>query len=529
MPIFGEYETVGEAHAVTYFHNHFSTVWRVRKGEDHGDRSHYALKCITPRRRETYHKGDSDDQKLEADSGLAFIEVFKQIKKAQSEGGRSLAPIHAFGTCEAGVWYVTDFCERHSLKVWVNRQGQVDDQSLRHVVHSVVIGCLTLKRSCARSHGNLKLSNVLRGGRNQTLRKTRFMLADPMPLPSASISRLNKTDRRNIGGMVHDVFEVQDLKAIGELILQLVEGRVIESGFDYNYPISFSPAWGRLGKEGENWRDLCNQLLDPQLTLDKVNLKWLAAKTKPSSTGRNLATFSSVLLASVLVGGGAYLFLKKSKTTTTTSLVKPQPSEVQTTSAVPTNPNPSPNNADLEYNAAMTAGNAALNSGKYDEAISDANTALGIIPNDSAATTLLKQAQLASAFANAKRLKLDDPGQALDNLKVVLQMKPGDQEALALQKQINDLLVLDDQLRDLMNLFDVSGNGPAVDPKKSIPPNLKSELISQGKSLSDYAFDLVKDKTCENLKNKYQLIGVGWLNPEREQDIKDLVRMINRY
>ena len=44
------------------------------------------------------------------------------------------------------------------------------------------------------------------------------------------------------------VVEAHDLRAIGELILELVEGRLIQNGYDYNYPVDRSPGWDRLGK-----------------------------------------------------------------------------------------------------------------------------------------------------------------------------------------------------------------------------------------------------------------------------------------
>jgi hypothetical protein len=311
MPIFGEYETVGEPHAITHARDYVATVWRARKSVDGKDRQ-YALKCIAPRRRLPVPDKDLGDS-LDSDRSLEFVEVVKQIKKAQNEGGRGLAPIHAFGMASEGAWFVSDFYERYSLKALVNRQGQVDDGALRHVVYSVVTGCLALKSSCSRSHGNLKLSNVLRGGRTQPLRKTALMLMDPMPLPSATIAQPANPDQKAVGGMVHDVFEVQDIKAIGELILQLVEGRVIENGFDYNYPIAPSAAWGRLGKEGESWRNLCNRLLDPELSLDQINLSWLEKQFKPKSTGRYLAVFGGALLVAGLAGGGVYAFRLKAE------------------------------------------------------------------------------------------------------------------------------------------------------------------------------------------------------------------------
>lgn len=304
MPFFGEYETVGEPHAITPARDHVSTVWRARKSGALEGRV-YGLKSIAARRSRV-EGAVTEEAQLGTDRGLEFIGAIKQVKQALSEGGRGLAPIHDFGTSSEGVWFVTDFCERFSLKALVTRQAQVDDAALRHVVHSVVTGCLALGRACGRSHGNLKLSNVLRGGRSQPLRTTPLLLVDPMPVPSARISRLDRGDRQSVEQTMHNVFEAQDLKAIGELVLQLVEGRVIESGFDYNYPVAGSVAWERLGKAGERWRGLCNQLLDPQLSLERVNLAWLDQQFQPKSTGRFLAVCGGAVLVASLAGGGFY-------------------------------------------------------------------------------------------------------------------------------------------------------------------------------------------------------------------------------
>ena len=310
MPIFGEFETFGEPQVTASAKDYFSTVWKVRKIGEPGERV-YILKVISPRRRR--NRDEATEAQLEADRGLEFVGVIKQVKQALADGGRCLAPIHDFGTAVEGVWYVTDYCERVSLKALVNRQGQVDDAALRQVVYSIVAGCTSLARTSGRSHGNLKLSNVLRGGQNQPLRKTPLLLVDPMPVPSKQISTLDSGDRRSVEQTVHNIFEVQDLKAIGEIILQLVEGRVIESGYDYNYPIAASEAWARLGKSGESWRTLCNQLLDPQLSIDQVNFVWLAGQVKPRASGRYLAMAGGLVVVVGLAGGGIYAMHAKSE------------------------------------------------------------------------------------------------------------------------------------------------------------------------------------------------------------------------
>src|SRR5438105_3093097 len=148
MPVFGEYQTLGEPIAVTEERGHSSTVWQARKSG--GDNRLYAVKCYAPRRKKTTSEAD---EPLDKDRGLEFLEAIKQLKKAQQEGGRCLSPVHALGVAPEGAWYVTDFYPGRTLREWVTIKGRVDNGALRHVVHSMVLGCLALKRSRGYSHG----------------------------------------------------------------------------------------------------------------------------------------------------------------------------------------------------------------------------------------------------------------------------------------------------------------------------------------------------------------------------------------
>src|SRR2546421_10632073 len=138
MPIFGEYETFGEPIATIEERGHLTTVWQARKaGATAGEL--FVIKVYAPRLRKP--KDPLAEDELDEDRGLEFLEGIKEQKKAYSEGGQCLAPIHAFGRSPEGVWYVTDFYPRNNLKTWIARRGGVDSGAPRHVVHSVVTGC----------------------------------------------------------------------------------------------------------------------------------------------------------------------------------------------------------------------------------------------------------------------------------------------------------------------------------------------------------------------------------------------------
>src|SRR4051794_29965237 len=104
MPTFGEYETFDEPVAVADERGHLSTIYQARKIG--GGNTLYAIKCYTPR---PQAPKPGETEFLQKDRGLEFLDAVKQLKKAHAEGGRCLAPIHAFGLAPEGAWYATDF------------------------------------------------------------------------------------------------------------------------------------------------------------------------------------------------------------------------------------------------------------------------------------------------------------------------------------------------------------------------------------------------------------------------------------
>src|SRR5664279_728130 len=303
MPTFGEFETLGNPYAVSDVRSHVSTIWQARKTGAAGERL-YAVKCYTPRGRAPSQ--GQPEEALAHDRRLEFLEGIKQIKKTQTEGGRGLAPIYALGTSETEAWYVTDFYPRKDLQAWIDRKGEVNGGALRHVVYSVVTACLALKRSRGCSHGNLKPSNVFLAGKPRDLRQTPLLLTDAYPAAPLQIARLDADDRHEAGELLNQVVEVQDLAAIGRLILQLVEGRLLSRPDDYNYPVARSHDWDALGKDSEYWLQWCNKLLNPQLSPDSLNLETLVAEFQPSAAAAKLPLIMAGVGVVCLVVVGSY-------------------------------------------------------------------------------------------------------------------------------------------------------------------------------------------------------------------------------
>lgn len=422
MPTFGDFETVGDAVALSDERGHISTIWQARKAGGAESRL-YAIKCYTPRRRKP--SAGLSEEVLDRDRGLEFLEGIKQLKKAGAEGAATLAPVHAFGLAPEAAWYVTDFYPRGSLKAWITRRGDVDSGALRQVVHEVVAACLALKQSRGYSHGNLKPSNIFLVGKPQPLRKTPLHLADPYPASAMQLAGLEAEDLRTVGSLLTQTMEAQDLRTIGELILQLVEGRLFRSEYDYNYPVPRSPAWDRLGKKGERWRELCNRLLDPQLSLEKFSLAQLENETRLSVAARHLPLIATVLCVLIVSGIGAelgrhwVLSARKAK-----------------------------------YERLMAEARRELNAANFQQAAEDATRALDIRPGDLPGKELLAEIQSRKQKLEARQAaestrkyqtailaarqalaagKLEEASLQLD---LALASKPGDEEANRLLREI---------------------------------------------------------------------------------------------
>jgi hypothetical protein len=334
MPTFGDYETTGEPLATTDGTGHYSQIWLARKVNAAEDRA-YALKIYAPR--PGRRAAESSEDSLEEDRALEYLEGVKQIKKAQTEGGaagRSIIPIHQFGKTPEGdaAWYVTDFYGEtepflpRSLQSYIMRGGRLDGPALRNIVHSVVTGCLALQRSRGYSHGNLKSSNVFRVGKSLPLRKTPIELADAFPAAPVQFTSVDLQDLQGVGELLQQTMEVQDLRSIGMLILQLVEGRLIATEREYDYPVQSSPAWERLGKDAERWREVCNRLLDPSLALEQVNLAALEMEFRPTPVNMPMVLASLALALVCLIAAGGYFYLhgRKKQTNPTLNMAAPQ-------------------------------------------------------------------------------------------------------------------------------------------------------------------------------------------------------------
>jgi tetratricopeptide (TPR) repeat protein len=433
MPTFGPYETLSdEPVAERRERGHSTTVWRARR-EDAADGRVYAIKVFTPKHRESAQGTDTEE--LDGDPCLAFIEGVKRLGKAQQEGGRCLAKVLDMGRVDGGVWVAGEYRERGSLEDFIARKLSPGTTGLRHVVASVVTGCLSLKRSSGWPHGGLKPSNVLLASEGPALLKTAIELTDAYPASLTVINRLGVEDRHDVEEMLAQAIELQDLRCIGELILQLVEQRPVRNAYDYNYPIQISPAWTGLGREGEWWLALCNRLLDPHLSPEVLSLESLAHEVQPPRSRMPLPSPKVLVGAGVaalvlLVLSGSVLMVKKFKAG---SALKAQ----------------------QDYQVATNAAGIALLASDHAEAIQQAQTALRIKPSDPAATALLDKARAeqaaretrqreeryqAAASAAQSALVQRNYTEVIRQADLALDLRPGDAVAERLKAQARQAL-----------------------------------------------------------------------------------------
>jgi hypothetical protein len=286
--MYGDYELIEEIAA-----SRSAVVHRARrKGRE------YAVKVFRPPEAGAEDRGASRGaDELAPDPFRHFIQAAAAQRDAVKKGARHLAPIHDAGRTGEEAWYATDHYPRGSLKDWIARRVEVDAANLRGLIGNVLQALTEFQRLTGRAHGNLKAANVLLGGRkgeSTEVGRTAVFLTDPQPATAGD----------------GETAERADLRALGELILQLITGREINSPDDYNYPIESTDAWHKLGDEEGEWLARCNKLVNPRLTLADCTLAEEARKLRPS---RRLPSavwkVAAAVVVCVLLAGLVFLLM----------------------------------------------------------------------------------------------------------------------------------------------------------------------------------------------------------------------------
>jgi hypothetical protein len=233
--------------------------------------------------------GSSSHEELSNDPRLPYLDAVKAQAVAGRASNSNIAPIHDLFPTEEGVCFATDFYENGSLK----RRIRLSDPShlaLQNVIGGILGGLLSLKSLANRGHGNLHTNNVMLGGGPGTpMARCSVFLTDIAP------------------AFIQTPFEMErsDLRAVGQIIYQLVMRRVEDRKDGFPFPIRSSPEWVALGIKGEFWLRLCNRLLDPELTSGTESVEALLKEVgRPASPWR-LRVAAAVILAA-LAGAGVY-------------------------------------------------------------------------------------------------------------------------------------------------------------------------------------------------------------------------------
>jgi len=275
MAVFGGYETVREL-----YRGGLASSSTARKAG--GGAEAYVVKCLSPLGAEM--TAEQAERQVEA-----FLEGARAHQQAVRSGAKHWAALHELGKADGGAFFVTDYHPR-SIRHLVRGQVKLDGRGIHALVTGVIEGLIEFQAACKRPHGNLKVSNILLAGKGG-LSSSAVLLTDPAP--SADIDP-------KLG-------DVPDFHAIGELIYQLVllrTGRAMGG-----WPAPEGAEWTRLGRNGENWRQLCNRLLNPNLSPGLLSLEDLAGDVRKLREGRKISpVFAVVALVVLLVGaaGGDY-------------------------------------------------------------------------------------------------------------------------------------------------------------------------------------------------------------------------------
>lgn len=243
MARYGEYET-----DVELAHSARVAVWRARRvGSKDGEK--FALKVFRPS-----EWGEAESEAAAEAAFCAAAEAQARVSRARPQ---HWAPVVARGTDGGASFWVTPLYPR-SVERLIEGRVALAAPDLRAVVSGVVRGLADLQGDQRRPHGNLKATNIFIDGEG-VLRSAPVVLSD-LKAPSD----LDETADR-----------IADQHALGRIIVLLVRRRAGDAKGVIGWPIEPGAEWRRLGRSGEGWRALCNELLKPESAAGRLNFEEL--------------------------------------------------------------------------------------------------------------------------------------------------------------------------------------------------------------------------------------------------------------
>jgi formylglycine-generating enzyme required for sulfatase activity len=268
MPILGRYEVVSELHA-----GRPASVYRAKWVE--GRQAHFVIKLL--------ELEDLEGEALQGPIDL-FLEQARVQKQAGANPAEPWATIHHFAKTPGGAFYVTDFFPA-SLRSVFDLKICPNARELYRVITQIVRGLQVMRNVSRRAHGNLKPTNVLLS--SARLDGASIKLTDPASNAVAS-----------------KVGEAGDLRALGEMVFELIEHRPPVGDIDLTVPST--PAWRSLGASAEGWRQLCADLLAPARDTSEGHVDELAAllESLRGTTSRKMPGWIPKAAVLLLAGAG---------------------------------------------------------------------------------------------------------------------------------------------------------------------------------------------------------------------------------
>lgn len=239
--------------------------------------------------------GRGGASRVDGDALLLFFEtrVLEQKLAGKIGSGTGLGQGHVVGVRELGADETGGYAVRDRYAFSLGDLIRTGTSPSEHVLHEVVGGLLgglgAIETYGSRPHGDLDADAVV--------------VADVRPR-RVRVGLRGVVPERLLGRDLEEVRR-EELRRVGRLIHHLVTGRAFrELG---GYPVRPGADWDRLGKNGEFWRGLVNELLDPKssrLTLGEVKSRvdQLAYRAPKNRHSRTIAVSAAM---GVLAAGGA--------------------------------------------------------------------------------------------------------------------------------------------------------------------------------------------------------------------------------
>jgi hypothetical protein len=189
-------------------------------------------------------------------------------------------------------WYALPFFgnpvtgKPNSLRTLVQSAVPATSEQLHNIVSAIVRALMGMREARQRGHGKLSLSNVLYAHLNSS---AEIFVTDPV--------------------LERDPSPEEDLRAIGEIIYQIVTRREIQNEEDWPIPpLSPSPEWERLGKASRIWLGMADRLLDSHLQADTFDLQDIQRELARIKPTKKMLVPALIGAAAVIVIGAIALF-----------------------------------------------------------------------------------------------------------------------------------------------------------------------------------------------------------------------------